>query len=374
MAFRVPMKEATKPTEKRTFFATEYGLKKVAGLALGREICLIPIGLEQGIYKTPVHKVKARDGKGFRGLFDTSILCKGYNPETGEHDDSICCQLAQSEKDKYPEKDDYAKRMIGFQTTIVHLPVMVLSANVPESFAGKMPTELLSIKAPQFSFIELANSTFESEIIGGLRKKLEDDEVITYKTTEEEAQALVNKALLNTIIKIKCVPSKTFKYEREFSFIPFYTKKIGAETGEHADIVQYRKNQQLMASVSQYLTLFDSKVDELIVSDWKDSDLIEYVENSSKRQENIDKAISVAEENKLSKAEQTVEFVEDTTEPEPVGEEELTTTLTSDIDESFFNMSEDTDEKVSEPPVVTDDDISFDIDTDDFLSDIEGID
>ena len=151
-------------------------------------------------------------------------------------------------------------------------------------------------------------------------------------------------------------------------------KKIGAETGEHADIVQYRKNQQLMASVSQYLTLFDSKVDELIVSDWKESDLIEYVENSSKRQENIDKAISVAEENKLSKAEQTVEFVEDTTEPEPVGEEEITTTLTSDIDESFFNMSGDTDEEVSEPPVVTDDDISFDIDTDDFLSDIEGID
>ena len=129
-----------------------------------------------------------------------------------------------------------------------------------------------------------------------------------------------------------------------------------------------------MASVSQYLTLFDSKVDELIVSDWKESDLIEYVENSSKRQENIDKAISVAEENKLSKAEQTVEFVEDTTEPDPVGEEELTTTLTSDIDESFFNMSGDTEEKVLEPPVVTDDDISFDIDTDDFLSDIEGID
>ena len=83
---------------------------------------------------------------------------------------------------------------------------------------------------------------------------------------------------------------------------------------------------------------------------------------------------NVSEENKLSKAEQTVEFVEDTTEPDPVGEEELTTTLTSDIDESFFNMSGDTEEKVSEPPVVTDDDISFDIDTDDFLSDIEGID
>ena len=371
MPVRVPIKEATKPVEKKAYFSTEYGLKKVAGLAVGKEVCIIPIGLEQGIYKTQVHKVRAKGKQnGFKGWFDTNIICKGVDPETGEHDENaLCCQYAQAEKERFPEKEDAGKRLISFSSTLVHLPVMLLSANVPERFEGKMPQELLSIKVPQFSFLELAGSTFESAIVGGLRKKLEDDEIITYKTTEEEAQDIVNKWLMNCIIKIKCVPTnKKLPYEREFSFIPFYSKKIALETGERERIIHYRKDEAIMLEANKFLTLFDTKVDELVTS-WKDEELREYIETSVKRQENIEKAIEEADK-ALPKAEQTVEFID-----EPEFEEPSKTEMSSDIDASFFEDEEPEVKEVAPAIEISDEDTSFDIDTDEsFFDDIDGID
>ena len=378
MAVRVPVKEATKPAEKQTYFSSEFGLNKVAGLAVGKEACIIPIGLEQGIYKTPVHKVRAKgDKNGFKGWFNTTILCKGYDPETGErNEEALCCQYAQSEKERVPEKEDSGKRMITFTSMLVHIPVLVLGATVPERFEGKMPQELLSVKVPQFSYLEFAASTFESEIVGGLRKKLEDDEVITYKTTEEEAQDIVNKWLMNCIIKVKCEPTnKNLPYEKKYTFIPFYSKKIGAETGERENIIHYRKNESLMAEVNKFLTLFDTKVDELVVSDWKDEDLREYIEATVKRKENLGKAIEVADKEALPKAEQTVEFVEEVNFDEPVAEAKEVKEEFSDIDTSFFEEEEPVVEKAEPAVEISDEDTSFDIDTDEsFFDDIDGID
>ena len=130
-----------------------------------------------------------------------------------------------------------------------------------------------------------------------------------------------------------------------------------------------------MAEVNKFLTLFDTKVDELVVSDWKDEDLREYIEATVKRKENLGKAIEVADKEALPKAEQTVEFVEEVNFDEPVAEAKEVKEEFSDIDTSFFEEEEPVVEKAEPAVEISDEDTSFDIDTDEsFFDDIDGID
>ena len=50
---RVALAQATKPEEKKVYFQSEFGLTKVCGDSfVDKEICLIPLGLNQGVYTT----------------------------------------------------------------------------------------------------------------------------------------------------------------------------------------------------------------------------------------------------------------------------------------------------------------------------------
>lgn len=379
---RVPVVEAVKPQEKKTYFQSEYGLGKIVGkLEVGREVCVVPIGLENGIYRSTIHKVRAKgEQKGFKGYYDTNIICKSVDPMTGERleEECLCCVLAKAEKEKYPSKEEASKRLISNASSLVHVPVMVLSAANADKLGGKQPIELLQTDSVLFSYLELAGSTFEQEIVGRLRTKLEEDGLINYEMTEEEANKVVGKYLCNVIIKIKCVNSKKgFKYEREYSFTPFYNKQIGSKTGQREAIIHYRKNAELMNQINNFLTLFDSKQEELINS-WTDEELENYVVNSVTRDENVQKAIKVDEEQRLAKSEQVVEFaqsaeVEDFAEPV---EEKVE--FESDIDFDFDTpslVSVPAEESVKEEVTLSEEDTSFDLDNDEsFFDDIAGID
>ena len=372
---RVPVLDAVKVPEKKTYFQSEYALSKVVGnMEVGKEICVVPIGLEGGVYRTHVHKLRAKgEHKGFKGWFDTNIVCKSVNELTGEKEEEcLCCQLAKSEKEKHPDKEEASKRLIANASTLVHLPVMVLSAKDSDKLGGKQPVELLQADAVLFSYLELAGSTFESEIVGRLRTKLEEDGLINYEMTEEEANAVVSKFLCNVIIKIKCVQSKKgFKYGREYSFAPFYNKQIGAKSGQREQIIHYRKNKDLMNQVSSFLTLFDSKQEEL-VTNWTDEELKAYVVDSVAREENVQHAIKVDEATRQAppKTEQVISEIEESPVEEPSMEVE------SDFEFDFDAPSIASEPVAEEPAIeISDEDTSFDLDTDEsFFDDIAGID
>lgn len=368
---RVSLSEATQQEEKRAYFQSEYSLNKVAGnLDVGREVCVIPIGLEQGVYKTRIHNVRAKGEKnGFKGWYNTKIACKSQ-----EGEECLCCELAKAEKEKFPDKNDSSRRLITGASTAVHLPLMVLSAKDAEKLNGKQPVELLQMDSVAFSYLDLANSTWDTEIIGGLRTKLEEDGLINYEMTEEEAKAVVNKYICNTIIKIKCVPSKTkgISYQREYTFIPFYSKKIGSKFDTRNQIIHYRKNTELMNLLNDFLTLFDVKEAEL-TKDWTNEELEQYIVKSEERKENIKTAIKVdAEQTAPPKEEQTVTIKTE----EPATEEVEKTATVEDEFEFEFDAPSIASAKTEEPAIeIADEDTSFDLDDDDsFFDDTDGID
>ena len=392
---RVSLATATKPAETQKYFASEYGLNKICGKGeVNKEIVLIPLGLEQGVYRTAVHKVRAKGDKdGFKSWYDTNIICKTYNALTGEKEEEecLCCQLAKAEKEKYPTKEEASKRLISRTNSIVHVPVMILGVGDLGKYNGKVPNELLNLDTPLFSYLELAGSTFEKDVVGELRKQLESDGKITYEMTEEEALDKVNKYLLHTLIRIKFVASKSYKYEKSYSFVPFYNKSIGAKSGQYARIVKYREDTELMNEVNKFLTLFDSNQEKL-VTDWTEGELTDYLVNSVARKENIQTAIKVdAEQHKaqtLPKSQQVVEDIEDfeedfvTAETSQAVTAPATQPVAEPVDETEFDFDDDPvatspihEEEVAPEIEISDEDTSFDLDDDDsFFADIEGMD
>lgn len=393
---RVPLAQATKPREVQKYFASEYGLNKVCGKGeINKEIVVVPLGLELGVYETWVHKVRAKeDGKtGFKSWYATNIVCHSCNADGEATEKATCCQLVDLEKEKHPDKNDSNKRLISRASKLVHIPVMVLGVGDMGKFNGKVPNELLNINTPLFSYLEVAGSTFEKDIAGGLRKQLETDGKITYEMSEEEAQDVVNKYLPYTLIRIKYVKSASYKYEKEYSFVPFYNKTIGLKTNAYGAIVQYRKNTELMNQINTYLTLFDNEQPKL-VTEWTDAELKDYIVDSVERAENIQTAIKANETQALPKSQQLVEeiddfgddmsFTADTSEvTAPVTQPAIVEDV-KPVDETEFDFGAD--DPVAASPLheqtadveLTDSDVSFDLDgDDDFFSvdeDIDGID
>lgn len=373
---RVSLLEATKPQATQEYFSSKYSLKTIAGLAVEKEVCVIPLGLGQGIYKTAYHKVRAKaNGKpngGFKGWYDTNIICKSYLDDGTRVDEpAICCQLAQAEKDRVPDKEKSSERKIGFTNWVVHIPVLVLVNKLSDDrVVKKAPIEYQSMGAtPLFSYLELSSQVFETDIVGGLRKKLENDGLITIDTDEEQAQQLIQKWLRNSLIKVTCEPTKkNLPYERSYLVIPFYEKRIGAKSEEHEQIVHYNKFPEITNQISSFLTLFDTEYPKLM-KDWTESELLNYV-NSTSQQENIEKAIAVDEvKQALPKEEQIVEMVTE----EPAIETNVAEDFDVDVDMDFDVSTLDKEDTiVAEAPVeIADEEISFELDDDAFCDDLD---
>lgn len=303
MAIKKSFADVAKGREQKTYFNSEYGLSKKANLGVGVEVYLLLLGLDTGIYETPKHNVKQRKvgstSKGFRGNYDTSIVCKGYDVEGNRVEGAVCCQLAQEEKDRLPDKNDSSKRMISFTNNVVHIPALILGNSETDPKKKQIPPTKLSIKTYDFTYLELAQSTFQKVFVEELATKLKNDGMIDYELEGDELQAEVLSQLKNTIVKITGIASdKGFAYEKSYSFIPFTMSAIGKNTDEYTAITNYTENKPVMNDVIDFLQLFDTKVDDLVVNDWTDEELLKYVKEDTKRAENVAASAKNFEETK----------------------------------------------------------------------------
>ena len=170
-------------------FSSQYKFSKQADFKEeGKEVYVIPLGLENGFYESPCHRVKTHkvNGQviGFKGLsFDATIKCKGID-EDGSRVESLCCTLAAMERERFPENEDYAKRIVSSQTWKVHIPVLILGNCTGEKKKAFPLLVKHSIRTDiLLNSIELKNSNeniqeerkedtfFPSKIIGNVEKK-----------------------------------------------------------------------------------------------------------------------------------------------------------------------------------------------------------
>ena len=346
---------------KKEFFASSYGFTKKTNFKAGSDVYVIPLGLETGFYETPCHRVITHkvDGKtiGFNGFgFPVNIKCNGIDAD-GNVTSSLCCDLAKMEKERFPEKDDYAKRIVGSRSVRIHLPVLVLGNSLDDDSKIAYPISKVALKKDlasegglKFSYLDLASGTFKKDIINAYGKKLQEDGILDYDISEESEEFIeeVLKRLTETVIKVHGGTKQGFSQAvKEYSFFPFNNPAIanGSGEGERDLIIGYKKNPKITQQISEFLALFDSEVDNLIIN-WKEKDLLEYYNS----------AIGVPLDTPLGEA---TPKVEETKEEEPeevvvkkVVKEENVTTSTQEKEIEI-------DDTVGElPPPATDEDVA----------------
>ena len=276
---------------RKEFFASSYGFSKKTNFKAGSDVYVILLGLETGFYETPCHRVNTHkvDGKtiGFNGFgFPVNIKCNGVDAE-GNTTSSLCCDLAKMEKERFPEKDDYAKRIVGSRSVRIHLPVLVLGNSLDDDSKIAYPISKVALKKElssegglRFSFLDLSASTFKKDIINAYGKKLQEDGILDYDISEESEEFIeeVLKRLSETVIKIHGGTKQGFSQAiKEYSFFPFNNPAIanGSGEGERELIIGYKKNAKITQQIDEFLSLFDMEVDNLIIN-WKEKDLLEY--------------------------------------------------------------------------------------------------
>ena len=182
-----------------TRFSTAYKFSKKANFEVGKDAYIIPLGLESGFYETPCHRVLPHKVNGQMVGFNTttfapSIKCKGIDEE-GNKTSSLCCTLAQLEKDRIPEKIDAGKRIVSFTTFRVQLPVLILGNSLTDKNKATYPVSKVSIlndlrseQGLNFAYIDMASSSFKKDIISAYGKKLKDDGILDYEMDENSEE------------------------------------------------------------------------------------------------------------------------------------------------------------------------------------------
>ena len=289
MAFRRTSFSALK-TQKKEYFESIYKFsKKVPNFKEGSDVYVLPLGLEQGFYETPCHRILPHkiDGQtiGYGGSnFAVYVRCNGVDEE-GNKTDTLCCQLAKRERERCGE--DWAKRIIGPQSRRIHLPILILGNSIGDNSKISYPITKVSIlneykseSGLKFSYLDMAASSFMNDIILAYGRKLKEDGVLDYEMSEdsEDFYNEVRERLRRTVIKIHGVSKQGFSAAmKEYSFFPFENPTIASGSGEEERkaITMYYKHKGIMAKVDEYLQLFNIEVDNLI-KPWNEKDLIEY--------------------------------------------------------------------------------------------------
>lgn len=376
MAFKRTSFSALKTVKRENFESTYKFSKKVPKFEEGSDVYILPLGLETGYYETPCHRVLTHevDGQtvGIRPgyAFPVYIRCNGVDSE-GNKQESLCCRLAAKERERF--KDDFTKRIIGSQSSRVHLPILILGNSLKEEKASYPITKVAILKdlhseaGLNFSFLELSSSTFKNEIIAAYGKKLKEEGILDYEMDENSDEFFeeIRNRLTQTVIKIHGVVKQGLKMvNKSYSFFPFSSPTIASGSGEEERnaIINYTKNTEIMNKINEFLTLFDVEVDN-IIRPVSDKDLQEYYNSAI--------GIGIKDEEKASGEEQAaeeekVELVEEkpkeavkkkkTTLP-PVTDEEL-----EDVLNNPFGDEEIEEEKASSEEL--DDYAEFDMEDD----------
>ena len=276
-------------------FGFVYKFNKRLNFKEGDDAYFLFLGLEDGFYETPYHRVAPHKVNGVTiGLFGSQyaadIKCDGIDAD-GNKKPSVCCELAQKEIERLPE--DYAKRIISRQYFKVHVPVLILGNSLGDNSKKSYPVSKVSIlnelkkeDGLNFAFIDMSSNTFKSDILESYGKKLKEEGILDYELEEnsEEYFSEVLKRLTKTVVKAHGSKQKGLSGTvKEYSFFPFDNPAIasGSAEGEREAIIGYKKNPKIMAQVNEFLALFESEVDNLL-SSCEDKTLIEYYESALK--------------------------------------------------------------------------------------------
>ena len=309
-------------------FSTAYRLSKKTSFDVGKDVYVLFLGLESGFYETPCHRILPHkvDGKlvGFKNsTFSTYIKCKGVS-ETGERTDSLCCTLAQLEKERIPEREESGKRIVSFTNYRIHIPVLVLGNSLNDKNKGSYPITKVSIlndlrseEGLNFSFLEMATGTFKEDVINAYGRKLKEEGVIDYELKEnsEEFTAEVMKRLPNTVVKIHGYAKQGFSYAmKEYSFFPFENATIASASpkGEREAIIGYKDNEEIQNKICEFLDLFNIEVDNMF-SDWTEKELQEYYNSAI----GTDLKAPIAQPKSPAKEQDEDEIIEEIEETEP---------------------------------------------------------
>lgn len=315
MAFRQSY-SAVKKTAEPSTFSGKYSLKRVAGMdAVGKEAYIIPLDMNNGYACIPHHVVKKNGDKGFKdsAFQTTKIACHKFDKNTGEVIDNLplCCKLAQMEKDRKPEPDDANYRALNFMGFRNAFPVLVLSTS--ETDPNKKPTlKKLSLNGASFSYLDLAQSSFEKDFTGKIIKALELEGTIedAKEMDQQELMNIVADVLKHSIVNVSNIESKAnVPYVKDFTVIPVEkNNNIGEISGETqlirglikilaGDIDTERANafmdkypvvKELVNQASDFITLFNDNVDSF-VEEWTDEELQKYYNEFIERQEQINR-------------------------------------------------------------------------------------
>lgn len=279
---------------KKEFFAEKYKFSKVVkDFKPDSECYVLFLGLEDGYYETPCHTVVPyKDGDQFIGLngnnYSTTIKCGGID-ESGNKVPSLCCELADRERKRC---SDYKDRIISGRTSKIHVPILILGNSLQEKkdiypvFKVSILNSLNSVEGLRFAYLEMASSSFKNDILKAFGSKLKEMGVVDYEMDEEseEYYDLVRLNLSKAVIKIKGTAKQGFQATlKSFSFYPFSDPSIasGSPQGEREAIINYKKNNQIMEKVQEYLTLFNTEVDHLLFTK-ADKDLQLYYDSAIK--------------------------------------------------------------------------------------------
>lgn len=266
--------------------------KKVPGFKVGSDAYVIPLGLESGYYVTPCHRVlpyKAPNGElvGFNGgSFASYIKCKGIDSE-GNPVESLCCDLAKKEKERIPDKENSAQRIVSFAGDRITLPVLILGSSVTDNKSGAYPVsrvsilnELRSEEGLRFAYLEMASSTFLSDIVQAYGKRLKEEGAIDYEMDESSEEFLdeVSRRLPRTIIKVHGVSRTGFSAAmKEYSFFSLDNPVVASASpaGEREAIIGYQENQEIQNKICEFLDLLNAEIDNMF-KDWNEKDLLEF--------------------------------------------------------------------------------------------------
>lgn len=314
MAVRRSYTEVKKTAEPKSF-AGKYGLGRTAGMKEVGDTCfVIPLDLVNGYATIPTHSVRKNDSTGFGGsTFDNvKILCKSYDPVTGERleEDALCCKLARIEMDRKPDKENSAYRCLSFKNERVIIPLLVLATTETDS-KRKPSIKKISLKGIEFSYIEMAETSYQKEFVSIILDKLASDGKIDDVENMEQEERLVHvlDALKKTVVKITNVDSNnSCKYIRKYTFINAAQPNVAELSEEHKEVNyliklindeipaekldalygKYPVLKEINNQITDYLSMFNTEVDSLAL-DWSEEELQKYYDGFIKRQTQTDK-------------------------------------------------------------------------------------
>ena len=330
MAFKRTSFSSLKKQKKEYFESIYKFSKKVPNFKEGSDVYVIPLGLSEGFYETPCHRVMPHkvDGQtiGYGGTsFATYIKCSSVN-EDGSSTNDLCCQLAARERQRCG--DDYNKRIISGGSSRIHLPILILGNSIGDDSKLSYPITKVAILKDyrseaglKFSYLDMSSSSFRTSIVEAYGRKLKEDGVLDYEMDEDGEEFLTEicNRLSKTIIKVHGVSKNGFSVAlKEYSFFPLENPTVASGSGEEEQkaVKYYYKHKGIVAKIDEYLQLFNIEVENLI-KPYNEKDLLEYYNSAVGLPLNasVEESVVAPAPAVTSKVEEKVEIIEPVSSP-----------------------------------------------------------